>query len=57
MKNIENYNDKGKLHGYQEIYWSNDKLGYKGFYNNGIEVDYEEFYLFNGKLADKSFYI
>ncbi len=54
MKNIGNYNDKGLLHGYRELY-INGYLTYKGFYDNAIQVDYEESYF--GKLYEKSFYI
>ncbi len=56
MRDIRNKNNKGQRHGYQEIYWSNDKLGYKCFYNNGKLIDYDEFYYSNGELK-KSFYI
>ncbi len=55
MKDIINKNSKGQHHGYQEWY-SGGKLFYKGFYNNGVDVDYEEFYNINFKLI-KSFYI
>jgi antitoxin component YwqK of YwqJK toxin-antitoxin module len=56
MKDIINLNSKGKLHGYQEQYCPDGKLYFKGFYNNGIQVDYEEFYNYNSKL-EKGFYI
>jgi antitoxin component YwqK of YwqJK toxin-antitoxin module len=56
MKEITNRNSKGLLHGYQERYYSNGKLGYKCFYNNGKLDDYEEFYNINFKL-EKAFHI
>ncbi len=58
MKGIENINNKGQLHGYRERYYSNGKLWFKCFFNNGIEFDYEEYYNYhNGKLRFKCFYI
>ncbi len=56
MKNIINKNDKGRYHGYQEWYFGNGKLDYKGFFNNGIRFAYEEEHYYNGKLK-KSFHI
>ncbi len=56
MKDIINYNDKGRYHGYQERYHDNGVLYRKGFYNNDIEVDYEEYYYYWGKF-ELIFYI
>ncbi len=56
MKEIINKNNKGELHGYQEWYYSNGELYYKGFYNNGIRFAYEEEGYYNCKLK-KSFHI
>jgi len=49
------YNSEGDFHGYQEWYWNNGGLHYKGFYNNGIKIDYEEDYYISG--LEKVFYI
>jgi antitoxin component YwqK of YwqJK toxin-antitoxin module len=57
MKGIRNINDKGLYHGYQERYWSDGKLWYKGYYNNGMFADYEEVYNNDGKLIRKRFFI
>ncbi len=57
MRDIENYNDKGQWHDYQEFYHSNGKLMYKGFFYNDIRVDYEEFYYYSNGRLKKSFYI
>ncbi len=56
MKDIVNRNSKDQYHGYQERYYTNGKLYFKGFFNNDIEVDYEELYYSNGKL-EINFYI
>ncbi len=32
MVDIDNINNKGKYHGYQEWYYNNGKLMYKGFF-------------------------
>jgi len=37
-KDIKPKNAKGQKHGYWEVYWLNNVLGYKGVYNNGIVV-------------------
>lgn len=37
---IKSYNDKGKPHGYWEVYWYNGNIHYKGMYHNGKEVGY-----------------
>jgi hypothetical protein len=42
MKDIKNYNDKGKLHGYQEWYCY-DKLSLKGNIKNGRLIGYIEY--------------
>ncbi len=57
MKSIINKNDKGRYHGYQEWYYSDGKLLYKGFYNNDMPVDYQECYWDDDKLENKNFYI
>ena len=44
--NIIEYNEKGKKHGYCEMYWW-DELWYKRFYINDKEYGYEEYYLTN----------
>ncbi len=57
MKVIINRNNKGQLHGYQEIYRANGELWGKYFFNNGVQIDYEEFYWGDGQLENKNFYI
>ncbi len=57
MKDIINKNDKGELHGYQEYYWSNGELYYKGLFYNGVQIDYEEWYGYGGGKLEKVFYI
>ncbi len=57
MKEIENINNKGEYHGYQEWYFFNGQLMCKCFFNNGIKVNYQEYYEhINGNL-EKRFYI
>ncbi len=56
MKDIRNRNDKGQWHGYQEWYYTNGKLWFKGFSYNGILIDYDEIYYSNGELK-KIFFI
>jgi len=59
-KNIESLNEKNQRHGYWQVYWSDDKLNYKCFYQNGKEVGYEESYHFSGKIGNlnvKYYYI
>jgi len=55
-KSITPYNDKGELHGLCEWY-SDGKLYFKRFFQNGRLVGYEEYYLLNGKLNRKRYYI
>jgi len=43
-KNITPRNEKGKPHGYCEMYWSDGRLSFKCFYINDKEVGYEEEY-------------
>jgi len=57
MKNITPRNDKRKAHGYWELYFPNDSIMYKGFYNNGKKVGYEEtYYYWNNVLTNKKYY-
>ena len=55
-KNITPRNKKGLPHGYWEVYWSNDSLWYKGFYDNCKRVGYLESY-WNKELDYKTYYI
>jgi len=41
-KNIRNYNDRCKFHGYQELYDTNGVLSYRGTANNGYGIGYSE---------------
>jgi len=42
INNIEPRNSKGKAHGLWKCYYSyNDKIRFKCFYHNGVEVGYE----------------
>lgn len=43
-KDIDPTNLKGQLHGYQEWYSLDDKLGYRGNYKNNREIGYEEWH-------------
>ena len=52
-KDIIPRNSKGEPHGYVEKYIIN-KLWYKCFYENGLEVGYEEYYIYIFK-GGKSF--
>ena len=46
MKDIRNYNDKGELHGYIELYWGElrNKLLIRGNMKNKNAIGYEEWY-------------
>ena len=54
---INLYNDKGKEHGYWEVYWSNGQLYSKGNYVNGNRHGYWEDYYDNGQLSSKGNYL
>jgi hypothetical protein len=54
---MNEYNDKGKCHGYWECYFPNGKLWYKGTYINGEIVGYYEVYFSGGDLYSKAFYL
>lgn len=41
-KNIKNKNDKGKIHGYQEVYSRTNKLDIRVVYKNGLFIGYRE---------------
>ena len=41
---ITNYNDKFRLHGYQECYVNHDKIVLRGYYKDGSEIGYEEYH-------------
>ena len=44
---ISNYNTKGKLHGYQEGYYSTNnltKISYRATYKNNLHVGYSEWH-------------
>jgi antitoxin component YwqK of YwqJK toxin-antitoxin module len=43
-KQIRNYNDKRKLHGYQEWYYHAGKLSLKGNIRNGVLIGYIEWH-------------
>jgi hypothetical protein len=47
MKNITNRNNKGQRHGYQEWYWNDGDLWYRGSYKNGRLIRYEEYHGIN----------
>ena len=47
---IMEYNEKGLVHGYWEMYFSNGKLYYKGYYINGEKHGPWEYYCGNGEL-------
>ena len=51
-KDIENRNDKGQYHGYQEWY-GNNELWHRGKYKNGQAVGYYE----NHTFEQTNFYI
>ena len=53
MKNIINTNSKGQRHGYQEWYWDDNTLRYKGNCNNGKLIGYSEFHT----IKEINFYI
>ena len=42
-KDIENINDKGEYHGYQEWYYNNE-LGLRGYYKNNKSIGYIEWH-------------
>ena len=42
IKDIEPENINGYLHGYQEWYYDNGSLRYRGLFKNGLEMGYEE---------------
>jgi hypothetical protein len=44
---IINKNDKGERHGYQEEYYSDGKLAYRGNSKNNIDVGYQEYHYLN----------
>jgi antitoxin component YwqK of YwqJK toxin-antitoxin module len=54
---INLYNEKGKRHGYWEIYYENDQLMSKGNYVNDKEHGYWEWYHDNGQLDSKGNYL
>lgn len=56
-KNITQYDDKGREHGYCEIYRPGGGLAYKTTYRNGKEVGYEEYYKYYDNSLEKVFYI
>jgi len=41
MERITNFNSKGQEHGYQKLI-IDDKIWYRGYCKNGIEIGYEE---------------
>lgn len=45
-KNIKNKNDKGKIHGYQEVYSRTNKLDIRVVYKNGLFIGYRESHQF-----------
>jgi hypothetical protein len=52
-KDIRNYNSKGRTHGYQEIYYKDNKLFVRTKYKNGFEIGYEEIH--GGKIEEDCF--
>jgi len=57
-KDIIPHNKKGKPHGYWEVYYSDDSVMYKCFYNNGKPVGYKEYcWSDNNELYYKKYYI
>ena len=41
---IRNRNSKGKLHGYQEGYLSNDYVAFRAMCKNGLKIGYAEWH-------------
>jgi len=56
-KDITPRNDKGKEHGYWEVYHPNGKLWFRTVYINGKENGFEELYDYDGKLTHKNYYL
>lgn len=54
-KEIENINNKGLYHGYQEIYNWNNKLWYRAIFKNGNPIGYLEYHITHYKQTE--FYI
>jgi len=52
-KEIINRNDKGERHGYQEEYYSDGKLAYRGQSKNNFDVGYQEYHY----LTETEYYI
>ena len=46
MKNIQNYNSKKQLHGYQETYRDATRLYYRGNYINNNMIGYTEYHFY-----------
>ncbi len=44
MNNIININPKGELHDYQERYWTDNKIYYRGIRKNNKRIAYNEFH-------------
>jgi hypothetical protein len=49
-KDIRNHNSKGECHGYQEVYYVNGKLSFRGNFKNGSGIGYFEMH--HSKLTD-----
>ena len=57
MKNITQFNENNKPHGYWELYYfPNGSIAYKCFYDNGKEVGYSE-HSWNTGLRKKTYHI
>ena len=56
-KNIRPRNTRGQYHGYQEWYYTNDKLMFRGNVKNNNWDGYRELYYSSGKIGLLTFYI
>ncbi len=54
---MNQYNDKGELHGYWEVYHNNGNLWYKGNYINGEYIGNWEWFNVDGNIIEKVFYL
>ncbi len=43
-KDITNINNKGFFHGFQELYFNNDKPSYRGVVKNHNRIGYNEYH-------------
>jgi antitoxin component YwqK of YwqJK toxin-antitoxin module len=50
------HNEQGKGHGYWELYYSNRRVAYKGYLDNGNRIGLWKYYDYNGVLIMQIFY-